>query len=53
MPEQSVPEGLDPLEETDAGAVHKELYPTGRTHVGAVHGGLSSVGGEEREEFSL
>jgi len=45
MLEQSVPEGLHPMERTHAGAVHQELQPVGRTHVGEVHGGLSSVGG--------
>ncbi|XP_075367903.1 uncharacterized protein LOC142414491 [Mycteria americana] len=56
--EQSVPEGLHPMEETHAGAVGEELQPMGRTHAGAVRGGLSPVGGtpgwsrEECEESS-
>lgn len=27
-----------------AGAVHEQLYPVGRTHVGQVCGGLSTLG---------
>ncbi|GAB0191968.1 EH domain-containing protein 4 [Grus japonensis] len=46
--EQSVPEGLHPVEGTYAGAVREELQPVGRTHVGEVHGGLSPVGGAPR-----
>ncbi|KAK4831704.1 hypothetical protein QYF61_018756, partial [Mycteria americana] len=48
MLEQSVPEGLHPLERTHAGAVREELQPVGRTHIGEVHGGLSPVGGTPR-----
>ena len=43
--EQSVPEGLQLVEGTHAGAVHEELQPMGRTYVGEVLGGLSPVGG--------
>ena len=59
MLEQSVPEGLHPVEGhmTHAGAVHEELQPMGRTHFGEVCGGLSPMGrspqagaGEECEE---
>ncbi|OPJ76498.1 hypothetical protein AV530_016170 [Patagioenas fasciata monilis] len=42
--EQSVPEGLHPVEGT-AGAVNEELQPVGGTHVSEVHGELSPVGG--------
>ncbi|OPJ73590.1 hypothetical protein AV530_005913 [Patagioenas fasciata monilis] len=42
MLEQSVPEGLYPMERTHAGEVHKELQPMRRTHVG--------VGKEHEEE---
>jgi len=35
MLEQSVPEGLHPVEKTHAGAVLEELQPMGGTHVGA------------------
>ncbi|KAK4818137.1 hypothetical protein QYF61_006736 [Mycteria americana] len=42
--EQSVPEGLYPMERTHARAVHEELQPMGRTHTGEVHEGLSPVG---------
>jgi len=41
MLEQPVPEGLHPVEGTQAGAVCEELQPVGRTHVREVHGGLS------------
>ena len=44
MLEQSIPEGLHPVERTHAGAVCEELQPMGRTHVGEVHGGLSPCG---------
>ena len=44
MLEQSVPEGLQPMEGTHAGAVHEELQPVGRTHVGEVHEGLPLAG---------
>ena len=37
LPEQSIPEGLYPMERTHAGTVLEELQPVGRTHVGAVH----------------
>jgi len=44
--EQSVSEGLHPLQRTHAGAVHEELQPVGgRTHTGEDHGGLSPMGG--------
>ncbi|GAB0183427.1 hypothetical protein GRJ2_000808000 [Grus japonensis] len=43
--EQSAPEGLRFVEGTHAGAVHEELQPMGRTHVGEVCGGLSAMGG--------
>jgi len=33
------------VEGTHAGAIREELQPIGRTHVGEVHGGLSSMGG--------
>ena len=33
---------------THARAVHEELHPAGRTHAGAVRGGLSPVGGTPR-----
>jgi len=33
------------MEGTQAGAVQEELQPVGKTHVGAVHGGLPPVGG--------
>ena len=42
--EQSVPEGLQPMERTHAGTDLEELQPSGRTHVGEVPGGLSPVG---------
>ena len=45
MLEQSVPEGLHPVDGTHAGAVREELQPMGRTRVGEVHGGLSPMGG--------
>ncbi|GAB0180894.1 AN1-type zinc finger protein 5-like [Grus japonensis] len=45
MLEQSVPEGLYPVEGTHAGAVGEELQPEGRTHVAEVRGGLSPMGG--------
>ncbi|PKU47688.1 ubx domain-containing protein 4 [Limosa lapponica baueri] len=45
MLEQSVPEGLHPLEGIHAGVVCEELQPVGRTHVGEVCGELSPVGG--------
>lgn len=40
----AVPEGLHPMEETHAGAIHEELQSTGRTHIGGLwrtvpHGG--------------
>jgi len=45
MLEQSVPEGLHPVERTHAGAGREELQPVGRTHFGEVHGGWFPVGG--------
>ena len=42
------PEGLNPVEGTHAGAVHEELQPMGRTHVGEDCGELSSVRGTSR-----
>jgi len=38
--EQSVPEGLHPMEGIHAGAVHEELHPVGMTHDGEVCGVL-------------
>ncbi|PKU45188.1 hypothetical protein llap_4489 [Limosa lapponica baueri] len=38
MLEQSVPEGLHPVERTHAEEVHEELQPVGRTHVGEIPG---------------
>jgi len=58
MLEQSVPEGLHPVEGTHSGAVCEELQPMARTHIGEFHGGLSPMGGtpscsrEECEESS-
>ena len=46
--EQPVPEGLQPVEGTHAGAVRGELQPMGRTHAGDTHGGLSPVEGTPR-----
>jgi len=43
MLEQPVPEGLHPMEGTNAGAVHEELQPMGRSHIGEVCGELSPV----------
>lgn len=43
--EQSVPEGLHPVEGTHARAVHEELQPVRRTHVGEVWERLSPAGG--------
>ena len=43
--EQSVPEGLHPMERTHSEAAHEELQPMGRTHVGVVHGGIFPMGG--------
>jgi len=43
--EQSVPEGLHPMEGTHAGAVCEELQPMGRTPVREVCGELSPVRG--------
>ncbi|GAB0208833.1 hypothetical protein GRJ2_003349000 [Grus japonensis] len=43
--EQSAPEGLHPVGETHAGAVHEGLQPVGRTHIGEVCGGLSPMRG--------
>ena len=48
MLEQSVPEGLHPVERIHTGAVCEELQPVGRTHVGEVREGLSPVGGTPR-----
>ncbi|KAK4830792.1 hypothetical protein QYF61_013625, partial [Mycteria americana] len=41
--EQSVPEGLHPVERTRAGTVLEELQPTGRTCAGVAHAGLYPV----------
>jgi len=43
--EQPVPEGLDPVGRTHAGAVCEELHAGGRTHIGEVCGELSPVRG--------
>jgi len=48
MLERPVPEGLYPVEGTHAEAVHEELQPMGRTHIGEVCGELSSVRGTSR-----
>ena len=37
MLEQSVPEGLHPMDRTHTGAVHEELQLFGRTYVGEIH----------------
>ncbi|TRZ07982.1 hypothetical protein HGM15179_019128 [Zosterops borbonicus] len=56
MLEQSVPEGLYPMERTQARAVCGELHPLRMTHIGGVREGLSPMGGtpywsgEEHEE---
>lgn len=42
--EQPVPEGLHTVEGTHTGAVHEELQPLGRTHVGEDCGGLFPAG---------
>ena len=39
-PDQSIPEGLHPVERICAGAVCKELQPAGRNHIGEIHEGL-------------
>jgi len=44
MLEQSVPEGLHPVERTHAGAVCMVLKPLGRSHIGEIHRGLLPVG---------
>lgn len=41
--EQSVPEGLYPMERDLAGAVLRELQSVGRTHIGKVGAGLSPM----------
>ncbi|GAB0209911.1 hypothetical protein GRJ2_003456800 [Grus japonensis] len=41
--EQSIPEGLHPVEEIRA--VHEELQPVGRTQIGEIHGRLSHDSG--------
>jgi len=46
--EQSVPEGLHPVEGTHAAVVREELHPVGRTHIGELHGGLFPMGGTPR-----
>ena len=46
--EQSVPEGLQPIEGTYAGAICEELQLVGRTHAKEVCGGLSPIGGTLR-----
>jgi len=43
--EQPVPEALQPMEGTHAGAVCEELQPMGRTHAGEFSAELSPVGG--------
>jgi len=43
--EQSAPERLHLVERTNAEAVCEELQPLGRTHIGEVHGALSSMSG--------
>jgi len=48
MLEQSVPEGLHPMEGTHTGAVCEELQPVGRTHNGEVCGELSPIRGTSR-----
>ncbi|KAK4806915.1 hypothetical protein QYF61_012636 [Mycteria americana] len=58
MLEQSVPEGLHPVERTHAGPVLEELQPVGRAHVGEICEGLDCLlwkgphagAGEECEE---
>lgn len=47
MLEQFVPEGLHPMGRDSTRAI-LELQPMGRTHTGAVHEGLSPVGGSPR-----
>jgi len=42
---KSIPEGLQPMERTHAGAVNEKLQPVGRTHAGAVCEGLYPMGG--------
>jgi len=44
MLEQSIPEGLHPMEGTHTGAVCEELQTVGRTHAGEVLGELSPLG---------
>lgn len=44
---QSVPEGLQPMEGSHAGALHEELQPTGRAHVGRICRGPSPHPEEE------
>ena len=43
--EQSISEGVHPVERIRAGAVYEELQHMGRTHTGEVHEGLFPVGG--------
>jgi len=45
MLEQSVPEGLYPMERTHTGAVLEELQSVGKTHTEAACAGLYPVGG--------
>jgi len=45
MLEQPVPKRLHPMRRTHAGAVHQELQSVGRTRVVEACGGLSLVGG--------
>ena len=45
MLEQSVPEGLHPMEWKQAGAVHEALQHVGRSYAGGVRGRLSPMGG--------
>ncbi|KAJ7416059.1 hypothetical protein BTVI_36392 [Pitangus sulphuratus] len=44
--EQSVPEGPHHVEMTHSEAVHREMQPVGKIHVGEVHGVVTPVGGE-------
>lgn len=42
--EQSVPEGLYPMERTHVGMLHEEWHSVGRIYVGKVYGELSPIG---------
>ena len=48
MLEQSVSEGLHPVERTHIGAVCEELQPVERTHLEEACGGQSLMGGTPR-----